>query len=157
MAGDDRGCAACHRKRTLPAGVRLLAQSVRGVVRHGGGDRHRHGFPVRHQLERAGAEDRPDPGAAAGLRSVHRLHVGSDVLWRHVARARTRPALALLPRLLHGVARDDVLWILANNSWMQVPLGHTIVDGRIIPADWWAITSGPIMRVRWPHMLLAAF
>jgi cytochrome d ubiquinol oxidase subunit I len=48
-------------------------------------------------------------------------------------------------------------WILANNSWMQVPLGHTIVDGRIIPEDWWAITTGPIMRVRWPHMLLAAF
>jgi cytochrome d ubiquinol oxidase subunit I len=48
-------------------------------------------------------------------------------------------------------------WILANNSWMQVPLGHTIVDGKIIPADWWAITTGPIMAVRWPHMLLAAF
>jgi cytochrome bd ubiquinol oxidase subunit I len=48
-------------------------------------------------------------------------------------------------------------WILANNSWMQVPLGHAIVDGKIIPADWWAITTGPIMRVRWPHMLLAAF
>src|SRR5215813_1542125 len=48
-------------------------------------------------------------------------------------------------------------WILANNSWMQVPLGHTIVDGRIIPADWWASTTGPIMRLRWPHMLLAAF
>jgi cytochrome d ubiquinol oxidase subunit I len=48
-------------------------------------------------------------------------------------------------------------WILANNSWMQVPLGHTIVDGKIIPADWWEITTGPIMQVRWPHMLLAAF
>jgi cytochrome bd ubiquinol oxidase subunit I len=48
-------------------------------------------------------------------------------------------------------------WILANNSWMQVPLGHVIVDGRIVPDDWWAITTGPIMRVRWPHMLLAAF
>ncbi len=48
-------------------------------------------------------------------------------------------------------------WILANNSWMQVPLGHAIVNGKIIPADWWAITTGPIMRVRWPHMLLAAF
>ena len=48
-------------------------------------------------------------------------------------------------------------WILANNSWMQVPLGHSIVDGKIIPADWWTITTGPIMRVRWPHMLLAAF
>jgi cytochrome bd ubiquinol oxidase subunit I len=48
-------------------------------------------------------------------------------------------------------------WILANNSWMQVPLGHTIVDGRIVPADWREIVLGPIMRVRWPHMLLAAF
>ena len=48
-------------------------------------------------------------------------------------------------------------WILANNSWMQVPLGHTIVDGRIIPADWWSIVTGPVMRVRWPHMLFAAF
>jgi len=48
-------------------------------------------------------------------------------------------------------------WILVNNSWMQVPLGHTIVDGKIIPANWWVITTGPIMAVRWPHMLLAAF
>ena len=40
---------------------------------------------------------------------------------------------------------------------MQVPLGHTIVDGKIIPADWWTITTGPIVRVRWPHMLVAAF
>ena len=48
-------------------------------------------------------------------------------------------------------------WILANNSWMQVPLGHSIVDGRIMPADWWAIVIGPIMMVRWPHMLFAAF
>ena len=48
-------------------------------------------------------------------------------------------------------------WILANNSWMQVPLGHAIVDGRIVPADWWTIVTGPVMRVRWPHMLLAAF
>jgi cytochrome d ubiquinol oxidase subunit I len=48
-------------------------------------------------------------------------------------------------------------WIMANNSWMQVPLGHTIVDGRIVPTDWWAIVAGPVMRVRWPHMLLAAY
>ena len=48
-------------------------------------------------------------------------------------------------------------WILANNSWMQVPVGHTIVDGKIVPADWRAIVLGPVVRVRWPHMLLAAF
>jgi len=48
-------------------------------------------------------------------------------------------------------------WILCNNSWMQVPLGHTLIDGRFVPDDWWAIVSGPIVRLRWPHMLLAAF
>src|SRR5262249_41659973 len=45
-------------------------------------------------------------------------------------------------------------WILANNSWMQVPVGHTILDGKIIPADWWTITTGSIMRLRWPHSRL---
>ena len=34
-------------------------------------------------------------------------------------------------------------WILANNSWMQVPLGHSIVDGKIIPADWLTISDRP--------------
>ncbi len=48
-------------------------------------------------------------------------------------------------------------WILANNSWMQVPLGHRVVDGHLIPDDWRAIVLGPVMMVRWPHMLLAAF
>ena len=48
-------------------------------------------------------------------------------------------------------------WILANNSWMQVPLGHAIVNGKYVPIDWWSIVTGPIVRVRWPHMLLAAF
>jgi cytochrome d ubiquinol oxidase subunit I len=48
-------------------------------------------------------------------------------------------------------------WILCNNSWMQVPLGHTLVDGKLVPTDWWTITTGPIVRLRWPHMLLAAF
>ena len=47
-------------------------------------------------------------------------------------------------------------WILANNSWMQVPLGHTVVDGKIIPTDWMQIVLGPVQMVRWPHMLLAA-
>jgi cytochrome bd ubiquinol oxidase subunit I len=48
-------------------------------------------------------------------------------------------------------------WILANNSWMQVPVGHEIVDGKIIPTDWSEIVLGPVMMIRWSHMLLAAF
>ncbi len=48
-------------------------------------------------------------------------------------------------------------WIMCNNSWMQVPLGHEFVDGKLIPADWWAIVTGPIVMIRWPHMLFGAF
>ena len=32
-------------------------------------------------------------------------------------------------------------WILANNSWMQVPIGHVIVDGHFVPSDWKPILS----------------
>jgi cytochrome d ubiquinol oxidase subunit I len=48
-------------------------------------------------------------------------------------------------------------WILCNNSWMQVPVGHAVVNGRLVPDNWWTILVGPVMLVRWPHMLLAAF
>jgi cytochrome d ubiquinol oxidase subunit I len=48
-------------------------------------------------------------------------------------------------------------WILCNNSWMQVPVGHAIMNGRIIPSDWAAIVLGPVFLVRWLHMLTASF
>lgn len=48
-------------------------------------------------------------------------------------------------------------WILANNSWMQVPVGQQIVSGKIVPSDWRMIIAGPVFLVRWLHMLLAAF
>ena len=43
-------------------------------------------------------------------------------------------------------------WIMANNSWMQVPVGYEIVDGRIIPSDWMAIVLGEV-SVRWLRVL----
>jgi cytochrome d ubiquinol oxidase subunit I len=48
-------------------------------------------------------------------------------------------------------------WILANNSWMQVPVGHKLVDGRIVPDDWLEIVLGRVQLVRWSHMALACF
>ena len=48
-------------------------------------------------------------------------------------------------------------WIMCNNSWMQVPTGYAIVNGRIIPGDWKAIVLGPVFLMRWVHMLLATF
>jgi len=48
-------------------------------------------------------------------------------------------------------------WIMANNSWMQVPVGHAIIDDKIVPTDWIAIIGGWVFHVRWLHMLLAAY
>ncbi len=48
-------------------------------------------------------------------------------------------------------------WILANNSWMQVPVGHSIIDGKIVPTDWVAIIGGYVFHIRWLHMLLGAY
>ncbi len=47
-------------------------------------------------------------------------------------------------------------WILCNNSWMQVPVGYEIIDGKIVPTDWKAIVLGPTFIARWIHMLLAS-
>ena len=45
----------------------FLAEGVRAVLRHGCGQRHRHGLPVWHQLERIGRAHRANPRPAARL------------------------------------------------------------------------------------------
>ena len=51
----------------------------------------------------------------------------------------------------------STFWILASNSWMQTPQGYDIVDGRIVPADWFAIIFNPSFPYRLAHMATAAF
>jgi cytochrome d ubiquinol oxidase subunit I len=48
-------------------------------------------------------------------------------------------------------------WILCNNGWMQVPVGYAVIDGKLVPTNWWAVVAGPIVRACWSHILLAAF
>jgi cytochrome d ubiquinol oxidase subunit I len=48
-------------------------------------------------------------------------------------------------------------WIMANNSWMQVPVGYTIENGLFVPNDWLKILFSPVLWVRFPHMLLASY
>jgi cytochrome d ubiquinol oxidase subunit I len=49
-------------------------------------------------------------------------------------------------------------WIMVNNSWMQWPVGYSIrSDGVFEPTDWNAIIFSPVVWVRFPHMLLAAY
>jgi cytochrome d ubiquinol oxidase subunit I len=51
----------------------------------------------------------------------------------------------------------SAFWIMANNSWMQVPVGHVIQNGAFVPNDWLKIIFSPVLWVRFPHMLLASY
>src|ERR1700738_2994818 len=51
----------------------------------------------------------------------------------------------------------SAFWILVNNSWMQVPVGYVMDHGVAVPDDWAKIIFSPVVWVRFPHMLLAAY
>src|ERR1700723_4520985 len=52
----------------------------------------------------------------------------------------------------------SAFWIMINNSWMQAPMGtHLAANGTFVPDDWSAIIFSPVVWVRFPHMLLAAY
>jgi cytochrome bd ubiquinol oxidase subunit I len=51
----------------------------------------------------------------------------------------------------------SAFWIMVNNSWMQAPVGYQIRNGAFVPTDWAAIIFSPVVWVRFPHMLIAAY
>src|SRR5258707_542479 len=51
----------------------------------------------------------------------------------------------------------SAFWIMANNSWMQAPVGYVIQNGMFVPNDWLKIIFSPVLWVRFPHMLLASY
>jgi cytochrome d ubiquinol oxidase subunit I len=48
-------------------------------------------------------------------------------------------------------------WILASNSWMHTPQGYEIVNGVVIPVDWFRVIFNPSFPYRLAHMVTAAF
>src|ERR1700740_2475247 len=51
----------------------------------------------------------------------------------------------------------SAFWIMVNNSWMQAPVGYALENGVFVPTDWKAIIFSPVVWVRFPHMLAAAY
>lgn len=76
-----------------------------------------------------------------------------------LGRKRVSPRMYLTSCILVSLGTTlSSFWIMANNSWMQVPVGHSVdAAGRMIPSDWQAIIAGPVFLTRWIHMLLAAY
>ena len=117
---------------------------VRGCIRHGRRLGHRHGLPVRHQLERAVAPHRRHPGSVARLREFHRLRVGGELLRSPDAGAgrgcRAGFYLVLVPDGGTLGTTMSSFWIMVNNSWMQAPTGFAMMpDGVFRPTNWNAI------------------
>ena len=51
----------------------------------------------------------------------------------------------------------STFWILASNSWMHTPQGFEIVNGQVVPVDWFAVIFNPSFPYRLLHMTIAAF
>src|SRR5262249_27927835 len=83
--------------------------------------RHRDGVPARHKLERAIADVRADPGAAARVRDVHRLLPRGQLLRNSSLRPLARAALVLPVLNRHGRARDHVLGVLDHDQQQLDP------------------------------------
>lgn len=50
----------------------------------------------------------------------------------------------------------SAFWILVLNSWMQTPVGFTMIDGKAHATDWLAIVFNPSLPYRMTHMLIAS-
>ena len=120
----------------------------------------RDGIPVRHELERAGADVR-----AASRGCCYPTRPSPPFSWRpassgsfcSVARA-SPPWFYLFSTAMVALGTTlSAFWIMVNNSWMQVPVGYAMENGVAVPDDWAAILFSPVVWVRFPHMLLAAY
>jgi cytochrome bd ubiquinol oxidase subunit I len=73
-------------------------------------------------------------------------------------RSRVPPLVYLLSTMVVALGTTfSAFWIMVNNSWMQAPVGYAVENGIFIPTDWKAIIFSPVVWVRFPHMLIAAY
>jgi len=73
-------------------------------------------------------------------------------------RSRVPPWLYMLSTVMLALGTTlSAFWIMANNSWMQVPVGYVMKNGVATPTDWSKILFNSVLWVRFPHMLLASF
>jgi cytochrome d ubiquinol oxidase subunit I len=49
----------------------------------------------------------------------------------------------------------SALWILIANSWMQNPVGYSIVNGRAVMTDFGAVVTNPHVWLQWPHVFFS--
>src|SRR5207237_5327294 len=73
-------------------------------------------------------------------------------------RARVRPWFYLFSTAMVALGTTlSAFSIMANNSWMQVPVGYVVENGVFVPDDWTEIVFYSVAWVLLFHMLLGAY
>jgi len=73
-------------------------------------------------------------------------------------RDRVGPGLHFVATLAVAVGTlVSATWILASNSWMHTPQGHAIIDGRVVPVDWFKVIFNPSFPYRLAHTVVASY
>lgn len=73
-------------------------------------------------------------------------------------RARVKPLSYLASVFMVALGTTlSSFWIMVNNSWMQAPVGFDIKNGQFVPTSWMQIIFNPVVWVRFPHTVLAAY
>src|SRR3981081_461788 len=59
-------------------------------------------------------------------------------------RSRVAPWLYLFSTAMVALGTTlSAFWIMANNTWMQVPVGYVMENGQFVPNEWYKITINP--------------
>ena len=70
---------------------------------------------------------------------------------------RVSPGVHLFSTIMVAIGTSlSAFWILALNSWMHTPLGHTMADGQLIAGSWWEVIFNPSFPYRITHMMIAS-
>ena len=70
-------------------------------------------------------------------------------------RARVPPWFYLFSTAMVALGTTlSAFWIMANNSFMQAPVGYVVENGAIVPTDWFGIIFSPVLWVRFPTCFL---
>ncbi len=73
-------------------------------------------------------------------------------------RSRVPPWMHLVAAIMVAAGTlFSTFWILVVNSWMQTPVGHSMVEGRFFPQDWIAVIFNPSFPYRFAHTVTAFY
>ncbi len=159
VAGGAEDHRAADRQRALQSVRPVLGKNLRHQFRHGCGHGHPHGVSVRNQLgpffEGRGRGDRPD----AGDGGMFSFFLESSFLGLFLfGEKRLGPKLHWLTGVLVFIGSWlSGYFIIATDSWMQHPVGHTVdASGNIVLTSIGALLTNPWILWQYTHNMTAS-